>query len=398
MCKLMRSTMDTGTKRTANEVMRFRAKHLGMMCVAIVFATGAGSGATWEHAALFVKRVTPPVLSEPRVLDDDPCWPLDQEGVEISRTLELLRTRDARQLVWVMQNSRSAYDRLTLHLAIAHAETRGRILAVSESGAAGLAQATPIAILGEGVEGPLLMSEDYIRGAEAYFLKKPLGDADSIASFLLAGGAREQASSLLDAAWRLRREGLEELDLLQPWADEAFFERREIAEEENAAALQRLGALIEKRASLDAIKRFRDQTRARYRELRNVQRAGWRAYRDELSMRRDELLQEIYGVDASRVMQAAPYDAGEILASRLDVRFSPSLMADFLAHHLDTKRREAIAMGVSDEDIERVAIGLYNSGTPNMKRMIAGLIGSLPETDAYMRRVPGVRDELDGSR
>jgi hypothetical protein len=268
---------------------------------------------------------------------------------------------------------------------------------VSAAGAAGLAQATPIAILAEGVEGPLFITPDYVRGAEAYFLKKPLGDADAIATFLLAGGRRERALEFLSKAWTLRTEGLDDLDHLRPFADEAFDTRRARSEEDNAATLERLSELIREGAPRVVMERFRDETRSRYRELRNVQRRSWRAYRDDLSSSRDALLREVYGAAAASVFETAAYDAGEILASRLDVRFSPTLMADFLSRHLDTKRAQALELGIGDAEIERVAIGLYNSGTPNIKRMMAGLITSLPETDAYMEKVPGVRDTLESS-
>lgn len=363
----------------------------------IAVASSAGSGALSDLTELATSTGGAEAVEDLAWLDDDPCWPLGPDGNELVRTLEELRTRDARQLVWVMKNASPESERLTLHLAIAHAETRGRVLAISAAGAAGLAQATPIAVLSERVEGPLFITQDYIRGAEAYFLKKPLGDADTIASFLLAGGRRARAAELLAAAWSLRHEGFDELDLLEPWADDAFPARRARADEENAATLESLGELIESGASRTRVRSFRDRTRARYRALRDVQRHAWRAYRDDLSSRRDALLREVYGVSEARVLEAAAYDAGEILASRLDVRFSPTLMAGFLARHLDTKLAEAEAMGVEYDQRESFAIGLYNSGMPNMKRIMSGLIGSLPETDAYMRKVPGLRDTLDAT-
>jgi len=359
-------------------------------------ATGAGSGAISDTAE--TKLEVGGSQMDPLVrLDDDPCWPLDPAGNELARALDELRTRDARQLVWVLKNAAPEDDRLTLRLAIAHAETRGRILAVSASGAAGLAQATPIAILSEEIEGPLFVTSDYVRGAEAYFLKKPLADADTIASFLLAGGRRVRAAELLGAAWSLRLEGFDELDRLAPWADVGFAARRARAEEENVATLERLGRLIETNASRSEIRRFRDRTRARYRAMRDVQRRAWRVYRDDLTARRDALLREVYGVREARIIDAAAYDAGELLGSKLDVRFSPTSMAGFLSRHLDTKMAEAEEMGVGHDDLESIAIGLYNSGKPNMKRMMSGLIGSLPETDAYMRKVPDVRQQLDAT-
>ena len=102
-----------------------------------------------------------------------------------------------------------------------------------------------MAVLSEEIEGPLFVTQDYVRGAEAYFLKKPLGDADTIASFLLAGGRAARAADLLAAAWSLRFEGYDELDRLAPWADDTFAARRKRAEDDNVATLERLGWLIE---------------------------------------------------------------------------------------------------------------------------------------------------------
>src|SRR5207302_9953670 len=48
----------------------------------------------------------------------------------------------------------------TLLLAIAHAETNGKILDVSEAGAVGLAQATPIACRQEKFDGKLFVTND----------------------------------------------------------------------------------------------------------------------------------------------------------------------------------------------------------------------------------------------
>jgi hypothetical protein len=38
---------------------------------------------------------------------------------------------------------------------------------------------------------------------------------------------------------------------------------------------------------------------------------------------------------------------------------------------------------------------LYNGGSHNVKRMLAGLIRTLPETEKYMRKVPATRRRLD---
>ena len=368
----------------------------GILCLGV--ATDAGSGSvSLENVYQSLYRSASEASPE---LDDDPCYPLDFSGRELARALDELKTRDARQLVWVMQNAspEALGESLTLHLAIAHAETRGHVLAISASGAAGLAQATPIAILSEGLDGPLFVNDEYVRGAEAYFLKKPLGDADKIASYLLKRGARrDRAIEMLASAWELRREGFDELDHLEAYGGDQFADRREILELENEEVLRRLGTLIESRSSSSRIRAFRDQTRRRYRALRNTQRHSWAKYRDVLELRRDAILIEAYGVDAEQVLEIAPYEAGEILASKLDVRFSPTSMALFLPAHLDTKRDQARTLGIEEEDVERVAIGLYNGGLPNMKRMMSGLIGRLPETDRYMRRVPYTRDQLDAS-
>jgi hypothetical protein len=40
---------------------------------------------------------------------------------------------------------------------------------------------------------------------------------------------------------------------------------------------------------------------------------------------------------------------------------------------------------------------LYNGGSHNVKRMIVGLISSLPETQRYMKKVPATRRRLDRS-
>lgn len=38
---------------------------------------------------------------------------------------------------------------------------------------------------------------------------------------------------------------------------------------------------------------------------------------------------------------------------------------------------------------------LYNGGALNVKRMLAGLMASLPETEKYMEKVPATRRDLD---
>src|SRR5687768_17614165 len=52
----------------------------------------------------------------------------------------------------------------TFLLSIAWSETRGKILAISPAGAAGLAQATPSAYLSEGLDGKVFVTNDYLMG------------------------------------------------------------------------------------------------------------------------------------------------------------------------------------------------------------------------------------------
>jgi len=42
-----------------------------------------------------------------------------------------------------------------------------------------------------------------------------------------------------------------------------------------------------------------------------------------------------------------------------------------------------------------IPAALYNGGSHNVKRMLAGLIRTLPETEKYMRKVPATRRRLD---
>ena len=136
---------------------------------------------------------------------------------------------------------------VTLLLAIAHAETNGKILDVSEAGAVGLAQATPIAIKQEDFSGPMFVTADYLTGARAYITKKPLGDADTIASMVIANDTaktRAKAKRLLESAMTLRREGVDELDLLEMFASKKYRRAIAAADEHNERTLRRLGKLL----------------------------------------------------------------------------------------------------------------------------------------------------------
>src|SRR2546423_321874 len=106
----------------------------------------------------------------------------------LARELSTMWTRNPEQLVRVIDDASRAAKvspSVTLLLAIAHAETNGKILDVSEAGAVGLAQATPIACRQEQIDGKMFVTGDYTTGARAYIMKKPLGDADRIATLVL---------------------------------------------------------------------------------------------------------------------------------------------------------------------------------------------------------------------
>ena len=279
----------------------------------------------------------------------------------------------------------------TFLLSIAWSETRGKILAVSPAGAAGLAQATPAAYLSEGLDGKVFVTTDYLTGTRAFIMKKPLGDALTIAAPLLkknTPAARERAQKLVAEAIKLRQEGMDELEALRPVANEVFF--RKIAEGDayNLKTLEELETLIERGAPGAELKRFHTRVQRDYTYLRNLQRNGWAKYASALSARRDTLLRQHFGQPAAKVIQSRPYEAGEYLGEALDARFSPTSMAEFLAAHLTTKQQQARELGVAEEHLAAWTAALYNGGAVNVKRMQAGLIGALRETQKYMKAVP----------
>src|SRR5437763_10181530 len=143
-----------------------------------------------------------------------------------------MRTKMPYQLVNVIDDAaRNApvSPSVSMLLAIAHAETNGKILDVSEAGAVGLAQATPIAIRQENMfdDGKMFVTADYLVGSRAYIMKKPLGDADTIASLVAAHDTPEtrvRAQRLLESAFALRREGVDELALLELFGSKRYAE------------------------------------------------------------------------------------------------------------------------------------------------------------------------------
>ena len=319
----------------------------------------------------------------------------------LARAMADMWTRNPEELVVAIDDaarSMPSSPSVTLLLAIAHAETNGKILDVSGAGAVCLAQATPVAYLQEGFEGKLFVTDDYLTGSRAYIMKKPLGDADMIASMVVdhdTPATREKARSLLASARELRREGIDELYLLAPHASPKYFERIETMDEHNEAVLAELGRLLDT-GDRDSLRDFRNETRKEYRALKELQVVTWERYQDELIAKRDRMLERHFGTDHRTVKRTLAYEASEYLGANLDDRFSAKSMSRFLVRHLDRKAVEARQFARSERDIERWTAALYNGGSHNVKRMLAGLIRSLPETEKYMNKVPATRKRLDG--
>jgi hypothetical protein len=325
---------------------------------------------------------------------------IDKRVKALAAELAKMWTRDPEALVDVIdQASRRATvsPSVTLLLAIAHAETSGEILDISEAGAVGLAQATPIACLQERCQGKLFVTTDYVIGACAYIMKKPLGDADTIASLILAhddAKTRRRAKRLLDSAFSLRLEGVDELDLLRPYAPAQYSEVIKAAKRHNLKRLRELRVLLDRDDKAE-IRDYRDRVRKEYRDLKRTQVAHWIRYQHELMIKRDAMLERHFGVPSSDAKRKMAYQSGEYLAAQLDVRFSPTEMAAFLVRHLENKAEEARMLATRDREVEEMTAALYNGGSHNVKRMLAGLIVSLPETENYRRRVPATRRRLD---
>ena len=319
----------------------------------------------------------------------------------LAREMADMWTRDPEELVVAIDDaarSTPSAPSVTLLLAIAHAETNGMILDVSEAGAVGLAQATPVAYREEGLGGKLFVTSDYLIGSRAYIMKKPLGDADTIASMIVekdTPARRKKARQLLKSAKELRREGIDELDLLSPFASKRYYARIAEMDKHNKAVLARLGKLLES-GSRAQLRTFRNEIRTEYRALKQVQIASWKKYMNELIDERDTMLEKHFGQPHEVVKRTMAYEASEYLGENLDDRFSAKSMARFLVCHLDRKGVEARKLAKSEKDVERMTAALYNGGSHNVKRMLAGLIRTLPETEKYMRKVPATRRRLDG--
>lgn len=326
---------------------------------------------------------------------------IDSRIDALAREMADMWTRNPEELVVVIDDaarSMPSAPSVTLLLAIAHAETNGMILDVSEAGAVGLAQATPVAYHQEEMDGKLFVTRDYLIGSRAYIMKKPLGDADMIASMIVdkdTPARRKKAKRLLASAKTLRREGIDELDLLAPHASKKYFADIKKMDDHNKAVLSRLGRLLDK-GSRAQLRAFRNETRKEYRALKEKQMTSWVRYQKELIAERDRMLEEHFGMDDQLVKRTMAYEASEYLGENLDDRFSAKSMARFLVRHLDRKSTEARQLARNEREIEGMTAALYNGGSHNVKRMLAGLIRSLPETEKYMKKVPATRRRLDG--
>lgn len=315
----------------------------------------------------------------------------------LASELAEMRTERPEELVRVIDQaarSRNPSAPVTLLLAIAHAETRGNILEVSEAGAVGLAQTTPIAYLQEDYAGPVYITADYLVGARTYLAKKPLADAERIATIMIETGDTVRAKTLLQAAMKLRREGFEDLELLRPFSPRVFFTRLEQADARNVRMLRELRDLLQ-RDDRRGLVEFRERVRRDYVVMRRTQRQAWKRYQQDLTRRRDEMLEKHFQIPAAVVRKDTPYEASEYLGRELDERFSATRMAQFLVHHLERKAGEAQALVGDGDDLEEVTAALYNGGSQNVKRILVGLISYLPETDRYKKKVPETRRRLD---
>lgn len=286
----------------------------------------------------------------------------------------------------------------TYLLSIAWAETRGKVLAVSPAGAAGLAQATPAAYLLEGFDGKLYVTNQYLIGTRAYIMKKPLGDVMTINDLLLKRNTpanRTRAKELLAHAVELRQEGMDELEALRPVANDVFFEKIAAADAHNRRTLEELDRIIARGAPRAQLVSFDKRVSREYRDLMTLQRVSWERYGKQLESRRDALLRAKYGKDPVKVIQSNPYEAGEYLGETLDARFSPTKMATFLAAHLSTKQKQALELGAPADKLDEWTAALYNGGAVNLRRMEVGLIGTLRETQKYMKLVPSRSEQLE---
>lgn len=327
----------------------------------------------------------------------------ERDIAALSAELDRLKTRHPEKLVSVIADSVSgtaAPFPASYLLAIAFAETHGKVLAVSPAGAAGLAQATPAAYLMEKLGGKVYVTNDYLVGTRAYIMKKPLGDVIGILGPVIRRNTpanRKRALELVAKAKKVRTTGIEELEALEPLAPPVFMKRVRDADVYNLATLEETEKLLRSGASTAKLKAFNNRVKREYRSLMKVQQITWVRYAKSLEKRRDSILRAEFGGDPKKVILDRPYEAGELLAEKLDARFSPTQMARFLSAHLDTKQQQARELGVPDDEIEQWTAALYNGGLVNVSRLREGLLDSLRETENYMRKVPATKERLENA-
>ena len=341
-------------------------------------------------AAAFAADDVPTPPAAPQLDFRDRAFARELQRMYTIKPVELVTTLDQA----VQRDPQS--PPLSLLLAIAHAETSGDVLDISEAGAVGLAQATPIALKQEKIAGRMYVTRDYLDGARAYILKKPLHDIEVIAGDVVDDHDYDYAKHLLASAISLRSESVEELDSLAAWANDNFYADVRCDEERNLKMLNELARALDAR-DVAALKSLHDRARDEYRASIAEQQASWKRYQRDLIERRDAFLEERFHMRASTARRHYGYQAGEMLAEELDVRFSPTKMAEFLVRHLARKSAIARTLAPSADKREEMTAALYNGGTHNVKRMMAGLITYLPETENYMRKVPAMRRRLDAA-
>src|SRR5437762_1511445 len=105
-----------------------------------------------------------------------------------------------------------------------------------------------VPILSEAARAEIEQREHALAGSRAYIMKKPLGDADTIASIVIANDTaktRARAQRLLDSAMKLRREGVDELYLLELFGTDRYFNLIKNADQNNERTLRRLRHLLD---------------------------------------------------------------------------------------------------------------------------------------------------------
>ncbi|MCA1733073.1 MAG: hypothetical protein LC732_05655, partial [Acidobacteria bacterium] len=233
-----------------------------------------GANATLSAEAEPAEEIAPPAVrsdSSAELASIDPA----ARG-RLTAVLASWKTRHPDQLVGVIADlaeRKNLPHSPAFLLSIAYAETRGRILAVSPAGAAGLAQATPAAYLSEGFDGKVFMTNSYLVGSRAYIMKKPLGDALTIAEPLLRRNnavERAHAKKQLAKAKALRTEGMDELEALRPVANDTFYARIAEMDEHNVTTLNELERIIDRGAPRASLKRFHTRVQKDHRYYQNL--------------------------------------------------------------------------------------------------------------------------------